>query len=334
MKIAIVNDSALAVEAIRRVVVSDPRHQVLWTARDGREAVANSEVARPDLILMDMIMPNVDGIEATRQIMLAHPCPILVVTASVIGNSSQIFQAMGAGALDVVATPSLDDAEGRRALLTKINRLEHLTSDDLKTTVPPSRRTPGHTPAGVVLIGSSAGGPAALAEILKAMPADLRAGIVMVQHMDERFTAQLAQWLDSGSGIPVRAAAEGDRVEPGVALLAARDEHLVLRPGGTVGYTPHPTTGFYRPSVDRLFESALTGWTKPMLGVLLTGMGRDGANGLKGLRDAGHFTIAQDEATSALYGMPKAAAQIEAACEILPLNQIARRIVETVATFA
>jgi two-component system response regulator WspF len=133
--------------------------------------------------------------------------------------------------------------------------------------------------------------------------------------------------------VPVRAAREDDIPTRGEALLAARSEHLIFRKGGALGYTPHPEDVHYRPSVDRLFESALTGWTKPLVGVLLTGMGRDGARGLKLLRNAGHFTIAQDEATSALYGMPKAAAECDAACEILPLNRIAPRLVEKVAIF-
>ncbi len=332
MKIAIVNDSLLAVEAIRRVVDSDPRHHVLWTARDGREAVANCEIALPELILMDMFMPNVDGVEATRQIMRTHPCPILVVTASVRGNSSEIFQAMGAGALDVVATPSLDDETGRLALLTKIDRLEWLTADAEKSPIS-YRQKPAGSASGVVLIGSSAGGPAALIELLGTLPKSLSAGVVIAQHMDERFMPQLAEWLNAHSAIPVRPAEEGDDIRAGQALLAAHAGHLIFRRGGVLGYSTHPGNMSYQPSVDRLFESALTDWTKPLLGVLLTGMGRDGANGLKRLREAGHFTIAQDEATSALYGMPKAAAQIGAACEILPLNQIAARIVEKISAF-
>jgi chemotaxis response regulator CheB len=334
MKIAIVNDSVLAVEAIRRVIASDPRHEVLWTARDGEEAVVRCQSAQPDLILMDMLMPNVDGIEATRRIMLANPCPILVVTASVKGNSGAVFQAMGAGALDVVATPCLDDEAGRRELLTKIDRLEQFTRSLHEPAAPLARSSESHDARCAVLIGSSAGGPAALAEVLHALPKNFPAGIVLVQHMDERFMPELAEWLDSRSAIAVRAAVEGDRVSPHVALLAARGDHLVFRSDGSLGYSAQPEEAFYRPSVDRLFESALTGWTKPILGVLLTGMGRDGAQGLKRLRDAGHFTIAQDEATSALYGMPKAAARIGAAREILPLEKIAPRLIEKVSTLA
>jgi chemotaxis response regulator CheB len=332
MNIAIVNDSVLALEAIRRVVTSVPRHRVLWTASDGREAVMRCEAQKPDLILMDMLMPNVDGIEATRRIMLAHPCPILVVTASVRGNSSAVFQAMGAGALDVVATPSLDDLAGREALLQKIEQLERLAHDAFPAPARRSRET-GHPAPGAVLIGSSAGGPAALAALLGALPPDFAAGIVIVQHVDERFAEELAQWLHSRSAVPVRAAREGDIPTCGEALLAARSEHLIFGKDGALGYTSHPEDVHYRPSVDRLFESALTGWTKPLVGVLLTGMGRDGARGLKLLRNAGHFTIAQDEATSALYGMPKAAAECGAACEILPLNRIAPRLVEKAAAF-
>jgi len=153
-----------------------------------------------------------------------------------------------------------------------------------------------------------------------------------VQHVDERFAGELAEWLNTHSVLPVRAAREGDRPVAGRALLASRAEHLIFGAGGILGYTPHPEATPYRPSVDRLFESALTGWTKPLVAVLLTGMGRDGAKGLRDLRDAGHFTIAQDEATSALYGMPKAAAQLDAAREILPLPRIAPRIVDKIRT--
>lgn len=329
MKIAIVNDSALAVEAIRRVVLSEKRHEVLWTAHDGREAVEHCAANKPDLILMDMIMPNVDGIEATRRIMRSHPCPILIVTASVRQNCGRVFEAMGEGALDVVATPSLDDESGRTALLAKIDLLEQF-ADVPKSPPPPRRREPGSLAPAAVLLGSSAGGPAALAEILRALPADLPAGVVIVQHIDERFAPELADWLNTHSALPVRAALEGDALGRGKVLLAARGDHLIFRRGGELGYTARPESAPYRPSVDRLFQSALIGWTKPLVGVLLTGMGRDGAKGLKGLRDAGHFTIAQDEATSALYGMPKAAAAIGAASEILPLHRIAPRIVEKI----
>jgi len=333
MNIAIVNDSALATEAIRRVIAVDPRHRVLWTARDGKEAVQQCAAAAPDLVLMDMIMPNVDGVEATRQIMRAHPCPILVVTASVQGNCGRVFEAMGAGAIDVVATPSLDDPTGRDALLAKIDTIGQLTSGS--TLAQPPRSQASHAPApAVVLLGASAGGPAALAEILGALPRDFSAGVIIVQHVDERFSGELAEWLHAHSALPVRAAREGDRPVAGQALLAARAEHLVFGADGILDYTPHPEATPYRPSVDRLFESALTGWTKPLVAALLTGMGRDGARGLRALREAGRFTIAQDEATSALYGMPKAAAQLGAASEILPLSRIAPRIVDKIRSLA
>lgn len=328
MKIAIVNDSALAVEAIRRAVTSDRRHEVLWTARDGREAVAHCATKKPDLVLMDMIMPDVDGIEATRQIMQSHPCPILVVTASVRQNCGRVFEAMGAGALDVVATPSLDDDAGRAALLAKIDLIAQFAGEPGSDC--PHRHDADGEATAAILIGSSAGGPAALAEILRALPPDLPAGGVIVQHIDERFAPELAEWLNSRSALPVRAAVEGDVPEQGRVLLAARGDHLVFRSGGVLGYTTQPESAPYRPSVDRLFQTALIGWTKPLVGVLLTGMGSDGAKGLKDLRDAGHFTIAQDRATSALYGMPKAAAALDAASEILPLPRIASRLVEKI----
>jgi two-component system response regulator WspF len=180
----------------------------------------------------------------------------------------------------------------------------------------------------LVVIGASAGGPGALAELLKGLPAGFSAAIVIVQHLDERFIEGLAHWLAEQSGRPVRLAREGERPEVGVALLAGSGEHLTIRADGRLGYVSEPRDHAYRPSVDVFFQSACDNWPAKVAGVLLTGMGADGAAGLKALRLKGGLTIAQDQATSAVYGMPKAAAAAGAAVDILPLNRIAARLVE------
>jgi chemotaxis response regulator CheB len=178
----------------------------------------------------------------------------------------------------------------------------------------------------LIAIGASAGGPAVLATLLGALPKDLPAAVVIVQHVDEQFAAGMAMWLNQGTALPVRVAAEGDRPKVGEVLLAATSDHLTFKTADRVGYTADPLEYVYRPSVDVFFHSACRLWRGDVVGVLLTGMGRDGALGLKALRDRGHYTIAQDQATSAVYGMPKAAAELNAATEILALDKIGNRL--------
>lgn len=335
MRIAIVNDLGLAVEALRRVLARAPQHQVIWTAADGAAAVERCAADRPDLILMDLIMPVLDGVEATRRIMAASPCAILVVTATVEGTTSRVFDALGAGALDAVNTPALS-GEGAARLLAKIDALGRLIGDKRRTA---PTATPADThprPAGgtgrswLLALGASAGGPAALAEVLKAFPADCRASFVAVQHLDGSFAAGLASWLGGQIALPVRLARDGDRPVPGTVLLPDRDDHLVLTPHGTLAYRREPADYVYRPSVDEFLGSVAAHWTGQAAGVILTGMGRDGALGLKKMREARFETFAQDAATSAVYGMPKAAAELQAAGSVLPLPQIGPALLRSI----
>lgn len=325
MRIALVNDLGLALEALRRVLARAPQHQIVWTARDGAEAVRRCAEDRPDLILMDLIMPVMDGVEATRRIMAATPCAILVVTASVDGSTSRVYDALGAGALDAVNTPA-PDGQGAAALLTKIEMLGRLIRiEPAKDSASPfvAKTTAGSTQRWLFAIGASAGGPAALATMLKAFSPDLAAAIVVVQHLDESFAAGLAEWLGQQIALPVRLARDGEEPTPGVVLLPGRDDHLVLTPRGTLVYKREPADYVYRPSVDVFFESVACHWTGGAAGVILTGMGADGAKGLKKMREARFTTIAQDRATCAVYGMPKAAAELGAAERVLPLTRIA-----------
>ncbi|KAB0662567.1 chemotaxis response regulator protein-glutamate methylesterase, partial [Burkholderia territorii] len=193
---------------------------------------------------------------------------------------------------------------------------------------------PGPAPARglptLVAIGASAGGPTALTALLRALPADFPAALVIVQHVDQAFALGMAEWLDGYTRLPVRVAREGSVPRAGEVLLAATNDHLYMSPRGVLGYTRHPAETPYRPSIDVFFNSVADGWQGDALGVLLTGMGRDGALGLKAMRAKGCYTIAQDEATSAVYGMPKAAAAIGAASAILPLERIAPQLISRV----
>lgn len=328
MKIGIVNDMPMAAEALRRALASTPKHQVAWIARNGQEAVDLCAGHPPDLVLMDLIMPEMDGVEATRRIMADCPCPILVVTASVGANAYRVYEAMGYGALDAVDTPVLGTAETNKALLAKIDVIGKLIADNRKpaASAPASPAPVAGLAGGLTVIGASAGGPAALAQVLSGLPRDFPAAVVIVQHVDEQFATGMADWLAQQSGLTVRPAKEGDSPVAGTILLAATNDHIVLKAPTRLGYVADPVDYAYRPSVDVFFHSVCRFWPGQAVGVLLTGMGRDGAVGLKALRDKGFRTIAQDKATSAVYGMPKAAAALGAAAEVLPLDRIAARL--------
>jgi two-component system, chemotaxis family, response regulator WspF len=334
MRIAIVNDMGMAVEVLRRVVTSVPSYEVAWIARDGEQAVRMCAADVPDLILMDLIMPRMDGAEACRHIMRDSPCAILVVTATVDGNSSKVFDAMGWGALDAVNTPVLGlsgEASGASDLLEKIAMLGTLLgkgrrrADSARTD--PAPKTPGaSTGFPLIAIGASTGGPAALVQVLGKLPPDLRAAITIVQHVDEHFAPGMAEWLTTQTSRQVRIIRPNDRLDASVAQIASTNDHLILNSDLAFRYTKDPEDLPYRPSIDVFFRTVAGCWRGPGVGVLLTGMGTDGAQGLLALRQAGWFTIAQDQSTSVVYGMPKAAAKIDAAVEILPINEISASI--------
>ncbi len=341
MRIAIANDLPIAVEAMRRVLSTVPSYELAWVATNGMEAVTKCAVDTPDLILMDLIMPIMDGVEATKEIMNHSPCAILMVTVSVDGNAGKVFTAMGYGALDAVNTPILGLSEkstgksgtsqknsnGGAKLLAKIATIAKLIGKSDRhhpPSFPPVLFPPNSQPQPpLIAIGASAGGPQALVTLLECFPPDLRAAIVIVQHMDAQFAPNLATWLDQQSPLPVRIATAGSYPEMGKVLLAGTNDHLILGKDLVFHYTADPEDYVYRPSVDVLFDSLLKNWSKKGIAVLLTGMGRDGAKGLLALRLAGWQTIAQDQATSVVYGMPKVAAEIGAAMQILPLPSIA-----------
>jgi two-component system, chemotaxis family, response regulator WspF len=327
MRIGIANDVPTMAEALRRIVSMRPGTRVIWIAKDGAEAISMCARETPDLILMDMIMPKVDGVEATRQIMARTPCAILIATSSVGSNAQRVFEAMGHGALDAVDTPTLA-SDGARVLLATIDRISKVVLSRTGTFTSPGITSIQPVPAcsGLVAIGCSAGGPAALAKVLGGLPRNFAASVVVVQHVDERFAVSLADWLNRLSPLPVRVAEEGEPPLPGTVLIAGTRDHLTFKSANRLGYTPEPADHVYRPSVDVFFQSMARVWRSDGVGVLLTGMGKDGAQGLKALRTKGWHTIAQDQATSAVYGMPKAAAEIGAAVEVLPLDRIASRI--------
>ncbi len=322
MKIGIVNDIAMAAEALRRVVAGSGKHEVLWVARSGEEAVRLCAAQRPDLVLMDLVMPGMDGVEATQQIMQSSPCAILIVTAQPQDNVGLVFRALGAGALDVTATPLLmKGGAGDAHLLAKIKTIGKLIRVSLAE--------PAHAPrpAGgavrhLLAIGASTGGPGAIAKIFGGWTPAPGTSIVVVQHIDANFAGHFAKWLGDQLTMPVRVIEDGDALEAGVMHIARTNDHLVLDAGHRMHYDANPRDYAYRPSVDVFFRCIAAHWEGEATGVLLTGMGRDGAAGLLAMRQAGKATIAQDQASSAVYGMPRAAAELDAAQRILSLDNI------------
>lgn len=336
MKIAIVNDLALARETLRRVLTSSG-HELAWSASDGGEAAELARRNLPDLVLMDLIMPGVDGVEGTRRIMAQSPCPILIVTSSVTGNIGMVYEAMGSGALDAIDTPAgaVDPASpGARSLLDKIDRIERMTrgarpagaTTDIsgETFVWGVNAKP--TVGKMVVIGASTGGPKAIVGLIRQLPRDFNLPIVVVQHVDPAFTSGFITWLASQSPLPVEMAEAGAEPRAGRIAISRTDQHLVLGLDRSFRYTGTSVESFYRPSVDAFFLSVSENWGGPGLGVLLTGMGRDGAVGLKALRKQGWTTFAQDRPSSAVWGMPKAAIEINAANRVLPPEQIGQAL--------
>lgn len=338
IKILIVDDSPLVRQVVGAILGADPAIQVIGYATDGKEAVEKAFQLRPDLITMDINMPGMDGLEATEKIMAYRPTPILIVTSARDRRGVQItMEALAVGALEVIEkpTPLPDDSWevlGARLiekvkLLAGVKVITHLKGR--------SRHLPGRVRAEsqgkahrVVGIGVSTGGPGVLSQILKRLPADFPLGLLIVQHMSDGFMPGLVEWLSREVRLPIQLAGEGDPVKPGLVLMAPEGAHLVVQQGGRARLRQALPVGGHRPSADVLLHSVAAIYGEAAIGVLLTGMGRDGAEGLRAIRDAGGYTIVQDEESCAVFGMPKAAIELGAAQEVLPPAGITERLIQ------
>jgi two-component system response regulator WspF len=328
VRIAIVDEPRHA-ELLKLAILLGGEHEVAWLADSDSTLAERCGTVRPDLVLLNVDLPSVDGQAATRRLVQAGSA--VLVTAAGQADPARVFEAIGHGALDAI---SLQDAmfpePMSRLLLPKIAAVARGIGKGGAKTAAAGVEDSGGCPR-LIAIGASAGGPAALSVVLGGLSRTVPAGIVVVQHLGEDFTVGIAEWLRRNTELDVRVARDGDRPAAGTVLVAGGNDHLIFKPGARLGYSAEPREKIYRPSIDVFFDSVCRLWRGPAVGVLLTGMGRDGAQGLQALRARGHHTIAQDEATSAVYGMPKAAAALNAAVDILPLDRIAGRIAEVVA---
>jgi two-component system, chemotaxis family, response regulator WspF len=329
MKLGIVGQ-AHVVETIRAAIASGGEHEVVWVAGTDGDLRRHEAAEMPDLVVVNLDTPRLDGLEATRWIVRDMTGAVLVAVSGQ-ADPALVFDAIGQGAIDAVSLPAGGPEAVAEVLLPKIASIARWIGKG--AALSPVPRAEARPAAGerLIAVGASAGGPAAVSVVLGALPRRLPASIVVVQHLGEDFTEGVAEWLQRGTPLEVRVAREGDRPSPGTVLVAGGNNHLVFKSGGRLGYTAEPREKVYRPSVDVFFDSVGRLWRGSVVGVLLTGMGRDGAQGLRALRAQGHHTIAQDEATCAVYGMPKAAAAINAAVDILPLDRIAQRLEDLVA---
>lgn len=342
MKIGIVNDVNMAVHILSSLIKEKTTHEVVWTAYNGLEAVEKCRQCIPDIILMDLIMPVMDGVQATNLIMKETPCAILIVTSSVVGNLHKVFEAMGHGALDVVKTPSLEIGGGHdtsNELLIKIETIGMLIGKvpSRKGTFPVNKAPLERKQSllkvpPLFVIGASTGGPMAIAKILAAFPKDVPFASIIIQHINQDFVPGLIHWLNQQSSLKVTFAEEGMLPEKGKVYLPASAQHLVFTQECTFKYFSPKELCTFQPSVDVFFSSAAKYWPIRSVGALLTGMGVDGAQGLKELNNAGWYTIAEDKKTCVVFGMPKAACELGAASVILPIDKIADAVVDRLRT--
>jgi two-component system chemotaxis response regulator CheB len=339
----VVDDSPTAQKLLVTILQEAEGIQVVGVGADGAEAVRLTRRLRPDVVTMDVRMPGMDGLEATRRIMRDTPTPIVVVTADLMqADMNLTFEALRAGALTAVGKPGLADVETCAKVIRTVrlmaavpvvhhwDRREWRPPEALEALHPraPRKRDPWAEKAGAghvcaVGIASSTGGPATLAKILGRLPADFAAPVLIVQHVTSGFVAGLAEWLDDVTPLRVGLAAHGETPQAGSVLLAPDDYHVRLNAQGVVElYKGTPYKGL-RPSANELFHSLARAHGPQAIGVVLTGMGDDGVDGLLALRQAGGLTLAQDEQSCVVYGMPREAVARDAVDRVLPLDQIA-----------
>lgn len=337
IRVLLVDDSPIALHILQRLLSSAPGIQVVGTAANGKEALDLLPELNPDVICTDLHMPVMDGLELTRAVMNRYPRPILVVSVSVEPNSPNIFRLLEAGALDIYPKPrailEADQDKLAKELASKIRILAGVhvfrrTTAALRPPPAPAPRfQPSHTRLRMVVIGASTGGPQALREILAHLPRDFPVPVVCVQHIGSDFLGEMVTWLAEVSPLPVRKAVQGEQPQAGVVYFAREDAHLGFDTSGRFDLIQAPVCDGHRPSVTLTLRAAAHCFGAAVVGVLLTGMGRDGANGMADIAAAGGVTIAQDEASSVVYGMPKAAVELGAALHVLPIEQIAPALV-------
>lgn len=338
--VIVVDDSAVVRQVLTSLLQAAPGIEVLAAVSDPLFALKRMEQQWPDVIVLDIEMPRMDGLTFLRKIMAERPTPVVICSTLTEQGAEITLQALSSGAVSIMTKPRmglrdfLQDSSSdvvaavRAAARSRMANVKTAQRACVPADAVPAVQTLATTTQKVVAIGTSTGGTQALEQILTALPA-VSPGIVIVQHMPEKFTALFAQRLDSLCQIEVREARHGDRVLPGLALVAPGGRHMQLKRSGAhyqVAVIDGPPVNRHKPSVDVLFRSVAKQAGKNAAGFILTGMGDDGARGLKVMRDAGAYTVAQDEASCVVFGMPREAIAMDAAARVRPLAGIAHDI--------
>lgn len=331
IKIALAHESYLLLDTLVRLLSQQSTYHIIWIAENWEEVLIKLQTQSPDLLILDICLPKLGDLVELRKIIPTYRCNVLISTMDIELNAPKVFQAMGLGAVDVVSLKEevlKNDAQKQQEFLSKVHRIlqlqtqhsyekvkrqEILSDDQMSATQ-------------LVAIGASTGGPLALSEVISSFPEDSKCSIVVIQHIDELFIPGLISWLNNYSNLPVVIAQSGVKPESGMVYVAGKNEHLVINAEQRFEYIKSKKDYAYAPSIDVFFESLSDEWPFPFAAVLLTGMGSDGAKGLKKLHEKKWFTIVQNKESCVIYGMPKAAIAMGNVHEILSLNEIGPRI--------
>jgi len=333
LKIVIAHQDHTLLNEMGKVVALNPAHHVVGMTSTEMNLERIVKQYNPDLVILDLFLTSGSISQLTRFLKQECHADVILIAPDVTKYATLVSEAMQCGAADVVKSPDIrliEDVREFQILLRKINLISLLRGKGEEGPPPIPVDSPSLDSFPLILIGASTGGPLALSTLLSFIPETIQASFVIVQHVDEKFSLGLAEWLTMRSPLPVKVIEEGKRPLIGTVHLAGSNQHLVLSSYKTFSYCSQPKQTPYRPSIDVFFESVAKNWPGKSVAVLLTGMGRDGAEGLKLLKDKGWLTYAEHQSSCVVYGMPKAAVEIGAVTESLPLEQISKKIVRYV----
>lgn len=332
IRVLIVDDSILARNLIRAIIEMDQEMEVAGEASNGLEAVEKVRNLRPDIVTMDIEMPVMDGLRAIGQIMADNATPILVVTSR--GDAKTAYAALSKGALDLVLKPDLNIETAqifseKLKLLSRVGVISHISGKHPSEAASPFQS--GNSAAEIIAIASSTGGPAALSVILSRLPEKFSVPIVIAQHISDGFADGMVGWLNTLSRVKLKVAVNGEYLRPGMAYVCPSETHMKIDRSKKIIFAERNTMDLYHPSCDILLSSVAESFGSRAIGVILTGMGHDGVAGIGRIREAGGWTIAQNEKTSIIFGMPRLAIESGVIDAVLPLDNISQEIVRAAA---
>ncbi len=327
IRVLVVDDSVFIRDVIASILSTDDDIKVIGEAANGREAVEKVLTLKPDLVTMDIDMPVMSGLEAIEEIMARQPVPILVITSHT--DSKTAYSAISNGALEVVEKPEIDSDKTEKfikniKLLSKVKVISHIRGSSHRSRIDNDKKS--ETGKKIIAIASSTGGPRALSTILSNLPENLNIPIVVAQHITDDFVPGMVQWLNEASRLEVRLGKVGEMLKAGKVYISPSENHMEINSQKAIAFVERAQNDIYFPSCDLLLSSVANVYGAGSVGIILTGMGSDGVLGIRKIRDAGGITIAQDEETSVVFGMPKVAIKNGCIDKVLPINDVSGEI--------